>query len=123
MSPDPGDPAEGAAPRLLLDHNLSPRLVERLADLYPGASHVALVGLERATDAEVWAYAGAHGCVIVTKDSDFNDAAVVWGGPPKVVWLRLGNCTTDDVERVLRRGYVALLEFVADPAAGVLALG
>ena len=43
--------------KLLFDHDLSPRLVRRLADLYPNASHVALVGLDRATDLAVWTYA------------------------------------------------------------------
>jgi predicted nuclease of predicted toxin-antitoxin system len=108
--------------RLLFDHNLSPRLVARLADRYPGASHVALVGLERATDAEVWAYAGTHGCAIVTKDSDFTDAAVLRGSPPKVVWLRLGNCTTGDAEQALRRAAEAIAAFLADPTAAVLEL-
>ena len=109
-------------PLLLFDHNLSPRLVARLADRYPAARHVAAVGLDRATDAEVWAYAGAHGCVIVTKDADFNDTAVLRGSPPKVVWLRLGNCTTGDVERALRRAAEAITAFLADPASDVLEL-
>ena len=112
-----------ATPPLLFDHNLSPRLIERLADLYPGARHVAAVGLERATDAEVWAYAGAHGCAIVTKDADFTDTAVLRGSPPKVIWLRLGNCTTGGVERALRgatKAAEAVVAFVAGPVAGVL---
>lgn len=108
--------------RLRLDHNRSPRLVERLADLYPDASHVAVVGLEQATDAEVWAYTGASGYAIVTKDSDFNDAAVLRGNPPKGVWLRLGNGTTGDVERALRRAVAAIATFLVDPAADVLEL-
>jgi predicted nuclease of predicted toxin-antitoxin system len=83
---------------------------------------VADVGLERATDAEVWAYAGAHGCAIVTKDSDFTDTAVLRGSPPKVVWLRVGNCTTGDVERVLRGAAEAVTAFLADPEADVLEL-
>ena len=55
--------------RLLFDHNLSPRLVARLADLYPNASHVFFVGLDRASDPEVWDSAHANECIIVTKDS------------------------------------------------------
>jgi predicted nuclease of predicted toxin-antitoxin system len=109
-------------PPLLFDHNLSPRLVARLADLYPGARHVADVGLERAPDAEVWAYAATHRCAIVTKDADFNDAAVLRGSPPKVIWLRLGNCTTGDVERALRRAAETVAAFLTDPAADVLEL-
>jgi predicted nuclease of predicted toxin-antitoxin system len=80
--------------KLLFDHNLSPRLLTRLADIFPDASHVALVGLERASDEIVWAHAQAHGHIIVTKDADFSDFSVLRGFPPKVIWIRIGNCTT-----------------------------
>jgi len=106
--------------KLLFDHNLSPRLVRRLADLYPNASHVALVGLERATDVAVWLYAQTNDYLIVTKDSDFNDVSVLRGFPPKVLWLHLGNCTTGDIEAVLRRSYATIVDFVNDPTMGVL---
>ena len=108
--------------RLLFDHNLSPRLAHRLADLYPDTSHVFLVGLDRASDLAVWAYAQTNGYIIVTKDSDFSDVSVLRGFPPKVIWLRLGNCSTSDVERTLRTGYAAIDAFADDPTAGVLEL-
>lgn len=69
---------------------------------------------------QVWEYARANGCTIVTKDSDFNDLAALRGSPPKVVWLRLGNCTTGDLERTLRNASQLIADFAADPAAGVL---
>ena len=90
---------DGDCMKLLLDQNLSPRLVHRLADLYPDAAHVSLVGLDRASDGEVWDYAQANDCIIVTKDADFSDMSVLRGHPPKIIWLRLGNCTTSDVEQ------------------------
>ena len=108
--------------RLLFDHNLSPGLVRRLIDLYPDSSHVFLVGLDRASDMAVWTYAQTNDYIIVTKDSDFSDVSVLRGFPPKVIWLRLGNCTTSDVERTLRRGYVAIDVFATDPTSGVLEL-
>jgi predicted nuclease of predicted toxin-antitoxin system len=104
----------------LFNHNLSPRLVRRLGDLYPDASHVSLVGLDRATDIAVWEYAGANGYTIVTKDPDYSDLSVLRGFPPKVIWLRLGNCTTDDIDRALRRSHEAIVDFSDDPTAGVL---
>jgi predicted nuclease of predicted toxin-antitoxin system len=70
---------------------LSRRLVTHLADAFPGSSHVTAAALEQATDREVWEYAGTHGFVLVSKDSDFNDLAFVHGPPPKVIWLRVGN--------------------------------
>lgn len=88
--------------KLLLDENLSPRLADTLVDLYPGSAHVSACGLERASDAEVWAYARAHGYVIVTKDADFSDLAFLLGSPPKIVWIRTGNCSTTEIEAMLR---------------------
>lgn len=108
--------------RLLFDQNLSPRLTLRLADQYPDVTHVAHVGLERATDLEVWEFAAARGYTIVTKDSDFGDISLLRGSPPKIVWLRLGNCTTGDVERVLRRAHTAIADFLDDSAASILEL-
>jgi predicted nuclease of predicted toxin-antitoxin system len=108
--------------RLLFDHNLSPRLVRRLADLYPDTSHVFLVGLDHAADMTIWNYAQTNDYIIVTKDSDFSDVSVVRGFPPKVIWLRLGNCTTSDVERTLRDGYTTIEAFAIDPTSGVLEL-
>lgn len=108
--------------KLLFDHNLSPRLVNRLADLYPHTSNTSLAGLDRATDLAVWLYAQTHGYTIVTKDADFNDVSVLRGFPPKVIWIRLGNCTTGDLETILRRGHAAIVDFINDPTAGILEL-
>lgn len=108
--------------KLLFDQNLSPFLARRLADLYPDASHVSLVGLDRASDDAVWAHARINDCIVVTKDADFSDMSVVRGSPPKVIWLRLKNCTTDDVERTLRGGYPLISAFADDPTAGLLEL-
>jgi predicted nuclease of predicted toxin-antitoxin system len=80
--------------KLLFDQNLSPKLVNRLADLFPGSSHVQSVGLGCADDHQVWEYARLNGFAIVTKDADYNNLSVLRGQPPKVIWLQLGNCTT-----------------------------
>ncbi len=108
--------------RLLLDHNLSPRLVEAIAGAFPGAMHVARVGLARADDAQVWAYAKEHAFCIVTKDSDFSDLSALRGAPPKVIWLRIGNCTTDESLQALLRGGPTIASFLRDPASGLLVL-
>jgi len=69
--------------RLLLDQNLSRRLVGELAECFPDSAHVRAVGLEVASDREIWDYAGEHGYVIVSKDSDFRQLAFLLGPPPK----------------------------------------
>ncbi len=65
--------------KLLFDNNLSHKLVERLADLYPGSSHVMLEGLDQAEDHAIWDLAKANGFIIVTKDSDFNELSIMKG--------------------------------------------
>ena len=64
-----------AVVKLLFDENLSRRLASSLSDLYPGSTHVNLVGLQKASDAEIWRYASEHRFAIVSKDSDFRHRA------------------------------------------------
>lgn len=102
--------------------NLSPRLAELLADVYPGSEHVDRVGLASTNDQQVWAYAKANGFVIVSKDSDFVDLSVLKGAPPKVIWVRLGNSTTTSVAFLLRNSVDVLRRF-ADGEETCLVLG
>jgi predicted nuclease of predicted toxin-antitoxin system len=108
--------------KLLLDHNLSPRLVARLDDVFPDCTHTAHCGLGEATDTEVWSFAQSQSYTIVTKDSDFADLSVLRGSPPKVVILHIGNCTTTQLEDALRRSADSITAFVVDAQASVLHL-
>lgn len=108
--------------KLLFDHNLSYRLVAAGADLYPGSVHVRDVGLHTALDEAVWSYAAQQGFALVSKDIDFYQRSLVFGSPPKVIWIRLGNCSTDDVVVLLRRRHHDLLAFAEDKDASFLAL-
>ncbi len=108
--------------KLLFDQNLSPKLVSRLADLFPGSSHVLSEGLDRANDDQVWEHARLNGFAIVTKDADYNDLSVLRGSPPKVVWLLLGNCTTSDVELAFRARYADIEGFEKATSVGTLVL-
>src|SRR5712692_2820413 len=108
--------------KLLFDQNLSHRLVGQLAVEFPGSQHVRDAGLAAAPDPAVWAYAAAQGLVIVSKDTDFQQRALLLGHPPKVVWVRLGNCSTAAVAGLLRTRQADLLAFEADTAASFLAL-
>jgi predicted nuclease of predicted toxin-antitoxin system len=71
--------------KLLLDHNLSFRLVRALAGLYPGSMHVRDLGMTTAPDDVIWTFAGQHGLTIVSKDSDFYYGSMLLGPPPKVL--------------------------------------
>lgn len=108
--------------RLLFDHNLSPRLIRLLADVYPECSHVQDLGMDTASDSEVWNYAAKHGYTIVSKDADFHQRSLVRGAPPKVVWIRLGNCSVSDTADLLRERFIAVERFHAKEEAAFLAL-
>ncbi|CAN5407336.1 DUF5615 family PIN-like protein [soil metagenome] len=108
--------------KLLFDQNLSPKLITRLADLYPNSAHLDLLGLGTATDLAVWKYAKENEFAIVTKDADFADLSILRGFPPKIIWIRRGNCSTNNIEEVLRNHKDEIESLVADEVFGILTL-
>lgn len=108
--------------KLLLDQNVSARLVERLQDLFPGTTHVRDVGLHRAGDEEIWTYALQRGYTIVSKDGDFQQRSFLLGHPPKVIWIRMGNCSTAEIESTLRAHHRSIDTFEGDEDASLLVL-
>jgi predicted nuclease of predicted toxin-antitoxin system len=108
--------------RLLFDENLSPKLPNRLSDLFPDSIHVRDVGMKATIDPIVWDFAKENNLLIVSKDADMHDLSLVLGNPPKVIWLRLGNCSTWQVEDVLRRDFDAIKLFYEDGSLSLLAL-
>ena len=109
--------------RLLLDENLSRRMVPFLQAHYPGSSQVVLAGLEQKSDLEIWKYAKEHGFTIVTKDSDFQVLSLLNGAPPKVIWLRIGNTNKANVIRVLTERCDAIADAIADAQIDCLEVG
>jgi predicted nuclease of predicted toxin-antitoxin system len=87
--------------KLLLDQNLSRKLVSVIEPRFPGSAHVLLLGLDRAPDAEIRDFARFQGFTLVTKNTDMVDLCLLRGAPPKVIWLRIGNCSTDVVRETL----------------------
>ena len=108
--------------KLLLDQNLSRNLVGRLLSPYPDTTHVALIGLATATDRQVWEYAREHGYALASKDSDFRQLAFLYGPPPKVIWLRIGNASTAVVLQILLDRRPAIEAFDADIDDALLVL-
>ncbi|MDQ6831227.1 MAG: DUF5615 family PIN-like protein [Gemmatimonadota bacterium] len=94
-----------------------------LADVFPESAHVSALGLLGASDRLVWDRAASQGFVLVTKDEDFQRLSVLLGPPPKVIWVRLGNCATTDVARLLRVRVAAIDAFAAHDENAFLALG
>ena len=108
--------------KLLFDHNLSPRLVSRLKDLYPDSNHLFNLSLDTAEDSFVWQYARDNNFTIVTKDSDFGELSLLRGFPPKVIWIRIGNCKTDELEALIRHSTEEINNFYKESKLGILIL-
>ena len=108
--------------KLLFDQNLSPRLVRLLADLYPESAHVHDLGMDEASDTTIWRYAGEQSYTIVSQDADFHQRSLLFGAPPKVIWLRVGNCTVAEAADVLREQFTAVERFQDEPDAAFLVL-
>ena len=105
---------------LLFDQNLSHRLIVALHDLFPGALHVRLIGMAEADDLAIWDYAKAHDLVIVTQDSDYSDWNKLRGSPPKIVWLRCGNASVDQIHRKIRHAADRIRTLDTDPDVEVV---
>jgi len=88
--------------KLLLDQNLSPRLVAALADVYPDTAHVRQFGLDKASDDALLAFARNRGFIVVSKDADFLNSQIIRDQSVKIVSIRHGNCSTKKIESILR---------------------
>ena len=108
--------------KLLFYQNLSPRLPAMLSQEFPGSAHIRSFGMATAPDPAVWTFAAAGGFTVVSKDSDFAQRALLLSHPPKVLWLRVGNCPTADVALLMVKHRPAIVAFLADPALALLAL-
>ena len=100
--------------KLLLDQNISYRLVKKLDLQFPGTQHVNSVGLENKSDRLIWEFAKREQFTIVTFDSDFYDLSLTQGHPPKLVWIKSGNTTTGNLESLFAKKLDQIKQFGDD---------
>jgi predicted nuclease of predicted toxin-antitoxin system len=108
--------------KLLLDQNLSRKLVIQIENIFPDSNHVTSVLSETVDDRTIWEFAKQNNFMIVTKDDDFEQRSILFGHPPKVIWIRLGNCRTADLERLLRDSQKVIEAFGEDDQKSILPL-
>jgi predicted nuclease of predicted toxin-antitoxin system len=108
--------------KLLLDENLSRRLVPKLLDVFPGTIHVADFDMLRTPDLDIWQYAKANDFTIITKDDDFLALAHRFGPPPKLIMVEMGSCSNAILAERLRASAAQLNEFVTHTSAGIIKL-
>lgn len=108
--------------KLLLDQNLSWKLVVELRESYPDSEHIKQALSTSADDRAIWDFARDNDFAIVTKDDDFVQRSMLLGHPPKVVWIRLGNCKTDEITRLLLGSLNVMIAFANDEEKSLFAL-
>jgi predicted nuclease of predicted toxin-antitoxin system len=108
--------------KLLLDENLSDRIVRRIVDLYPGSAHVKTLALNNTDDGIIWEYAKTNDFAIVSKDSDFYQRSLLYGYPPKFIYLRIGNSSTAKIVQILRDNFDTIGQFEIGSSESILVL-
>ena len=98
--------------KLLFDQNISFRVLKKLNSDFLEAVHVADVGLNNVNDIDIWKFAKQNQYTIVTFDADFLDISVIKGHPPKIIWIRLSNPTTDSLAEVLNKKQAMIALFL-----------
>jgi len=106
--------------KLLLDQNLSYKIIKHIEHLFPNSSHVRLLSLETSEDLEVWQYAKEHEYHIVTQDTDFNDINALKGFPPKIIRINTGNTSTKIIIKLLQNKNDLINEFLDNEQNGYL---
>ena len=108
--------------KLLLDENISSKLVKFLTKDFPESSHIDYLQMQGTTDTSIWEYAKSKGYIIVSKDNDFRQRSFLFGSPPKVIWLSVGNGGTKIIKELILKNIVVIQEFSQDSTEGLLVL-
>lgn len=108
--------------KLLFDQNLSPKLASYFSSNFENCQHLQDIGFGELEDMLVWEYAKTNGFTIVSKDSDFNNLVSYFGFPPKVIWLRRGNCSTKVIIEIMTENLELIKAFISDTENGILTI-
>jgi len=108
--------------KLLLDENLSDRIVDKIIEMYPDSQHVKTLGLTNTDDAIIWEFAKMNSFVIISKDSDFHQRSLLYGHPPKFIYLRIGNSPTSKIVQILRDNLTTITQFDSSDTESILVL-
>ena len=103
--------------KLLLDQNISYRLISKIEYLFPNTDQVKRLKLDGKTDHQIWNYTRLNGYTILTFDGDFCDIAAVKGHPPKIIWLRTGNLTTAQLAEVIISRADLIVDFIVSQSS------
>ena len=63
-------------------------------------------------DDRIWEFAKNNQYIIVTKDRDFVERSFVFGAPPQVVHLDIGNCSNQELFLIFSIHWEELVKFI-----------
>jgi predicted nuclease of predicted toxin-antitoxin system len=108
---------------LLVDANISWRIIDRLVPFFERILHVNQTELAQpASDIEIWDYARKNDLTILTLDEDFEQLSIFKGFPPKVILLRGRNRSTAELVAILSSYLIEIDSFVENQNTGLLEL-
>jgi predicted nuclease of predicted toxin-antitoxin system len=99
--------------RLLFDQNISYKIIAKISGHFPDSLHVREAILQESSDREIWEFAKTNSYTIVTYDSDFSNLVSILGHPPKVIWIKSGNNSTDFLVSLLTNHVDIIKEFIS----------
>ncbi|CAM3620208.1 DUF5615 domain-containing protein [Flavobacterium gelidilacus] len=101
--------------KLLFDQNVSFRIVKKIETFFPNSNQVGQLGIENNSDKQIWKYTKDNDFSVVTFDADFFEISNLKGHPPKIIWLRTGNLTTNNIIEILISKKEILIDFLQNP--------
>lgn len=108
--------------KLLLDENISSKLVKFLVIDFPESTHIDFLKMQGTTDSSIWEYAKNEKYIIVSKDNDFRQRSFLFGPPPQVIWLSVGNGSTKIIKDLILKNVIRIQDFAQKPTEGLLVL-
>ncbi len=105
--------------KLLFDENIFYQIVKKVESVFPGSEQVKRLGLLAKKDRIVWDFALQHDFTVVSHDEDYYELSFYRGFPPKVIWLRTGNITTNDLAELLLFHADLIFDFIQNTGGDV----
>jgi len=108
--------------KLLFDENISHKIIKNLDPIFENCAHVKRINITPKNDSEIWDYAKKNDYTIVSFDEDFYEWMLIKGFPPKVIWLRCGNTSTEYIANLLINKRSEIKDFIFNNEIGLLEL-
>jgi len=106
--------------KILVDLNLSHKISNVFRNENFHFIHVSDIGCEASDDIFLWRYAVENRMHLLTKDKDFKNIQVMHGFPPKIIWIRKGNCSTQEIIELIDPNLTHILYFLDKTNIGTL---